>query len=203
VSDFPFFFVVNANSKYKTMTDIVAAARTKDGAVSYGSAGVGTGQHLSGELFSTAIKAKLLHVPFRGDSAALNGLLSGDIDFIIAPVPAIAGNLDGGTVRALGTSGAERWPAFPDVPTVAETVVPGFEFMAYVALATTKGVPASIIEKLNDATRKILAMPAIEKRLRDLGGTAKSSTSDEMKQKLASSISRFKAVIDEAGIPRQ
>src|SRR5262249_14132947 len=81
VSDFPFFFVVKADSKYKSMADIAVAAKVRSGAVSYGSAGVGTGQHLTGELFSSSVAAKLIHVPFRGDSAALTGLLSGDIDF--------------------------------------------------------------------------------------------------------------------------
>lgn len=203
VSDFPFFFVVRADSKFKSMADIVAAAKTKDGAINYGSAGVGTGQHLTGELFSTSIGAKLIHVPFRGDSAALTGLLSGDIDFIIAPATAIFSNIEGGKLRALGTSGATRWDQLPNVPTVAETVAPGFEVVAWTGIATTKGVARPIVDRLNSEFSKVLAMPSIIKRLGELGGIAKSSSPEQMTDRVKTQIARWNAVIDKAGIPRQ
>jgi tripartite-type tricarboxylate transporter receptor subunit TctC len=203
VSDFPFFFVVKADSKYKSMADIVAAAKTADGAVNYGSAGVGTGQHLTGELFSTSIGAKLIHVPFRGDSAALTGLLSGDIDFIIAPATAVSGNIEGGTLRALGTSGATRWDQMPNVPTIAETVAPGFEVLAWTGIATTKDVPRPIVDRLNVELRKILDMPHIKKRLAELGSTARGSSPEQMTERVKTQIARWNAVIDKAGIPRQ
>lgn len=168
VSDFPFFFVVGANSRFKTIKDLVEAARSKPGAVTFGSAGVGTGQHMCGELFASSIGAKFVHVPFRGDSAAVTGLLTGDIDFIIAPATAVRGNIDGGTFRALAVSGAERWAQLPDVPTVAETVAPGFDMMAWMGVATARGVPGPVVERLNKELRRVIALPGVEKRWANL-----------------------------------
>lgn len=204
VSDFPFFFVVKADSKYTSMADIVAAAKkAEDGAINYGSAGVGTGQHLTGELFSASVGAKMTHVPFRGDSAALTSLLSGDIDFIIAPATAVSGNIQAGTLRALGTSGPARWNQLPDVPTIAETVAPGFEVLAWTGVATTRGVPRPIVDRLNAEFRKILAMPHVKKRLAELGSTAHASSPEEMTERVRTQIARWNKVIDAAGIPRQ
>ncbi len=203
VSDFPFFFVVKADAQYRSMADIVAAAKAKEGAVSFGSAGVGTGQHLTGELFAASVGARMLHVPFRGDSAALTALLSGAVDFIIAPATAVSGNIAGGTLRALAVSGATRWDQLPDVPTVAETVAPGFEVLAWTGVATAKGVPRPIVDRLNAEFRKILAMPHVKKRLAELGSTARASSPEEMTARVSSQIARWRTVIDTAGIPRQ
>jgi tripartite-type tricarboxylate transporter receptor subunit TctC len=203
VGDFPFFVVVKADSKFKGMADIAAAARAGDSAVSYGTAGVGTGQHLTGELFSISAGAKLLHVPFRGDTAALTGLLSGDVDFIIAPAPAIAGNIVAGTLRAPGTSGAARSDQWPGVPTIAETVAPGFEVQGWAGVATTSGVPRPVVDRLNAEFRKILAMPHIRKRLAELGSTARSSSPEEMAAEVKAQIARWSKVIAAAGIARQ
>jgi tripartite-type tricarboxylate transporter receptor subunit TctC len=203
VSDFPFFFVVRVESKYRSIADIVTAAKARDGAVTFGSAGVGTGQHLTGELFASSVGAKMIHVPFRGDTAALTGLLSGDIDFIIAPATAIAGNIQAGTLRALATSGAARWDQLPDVPTIAETVAPGFEVLAWTGFATARGVPRLVVDRLNAAFRNILAMPHVQKRLAELGSTAHASTPEEMTERVRAQIARWNKVIDTAGIMRQ
>jgi tripartite-type tricarboxylate transporter receptor subunit TctC len=202
VADFPFFFVVRADSKYWSMADIAAAAKTADRAVSYGTAGVGTGQHLTGELLATSIGAKLLHVPFRGDTAALTGLMSGDVDFIIAPAPAISGNVEAGTLRALATSRATRWEQWPDVPAVAETV-PGFEVQGWSGVATTRGVPQPAVARLNAEFRKILAMPHIVRRLAELGSTARSSSPEEMADEVKAQLARWNKVVAAAGIARQ
>jgi tripartite-type tricarboxylate transporter receptor subunit TctC len=203
VSDFPFLFVVRADSKYNSMADIVTAAKAKDGAVSFGSAGVGTGQHLTGELFASSVGVKLTHVPYRGDSGAVTGALSGDVDFIIAPAPAVSGNIATGTLRALGTSAGARWDQLADVPTIAETVAPGFEVLAWTGVATTKGVPRQVVDRLNAELKKILAIPQVKKRLAELGSTARSSTPEEMTERVRTQIARWNEVIDAAGIQRQ
>lgn len=203
VSEFPFFFVVKSDSKYKSLADLVAAAKAKAGTVNYGTAGVGTGQHLTGELFSVSVGAKLVHVPFRGDSAALTGLLSGDIDFIIVPATVILGNIEAGTLRALGTSGAGRWGQLSKVPTIAETVAPNFEVQAWIGVATTKGVRGPVVDRLNGEFRRILEMPHIKKRLAELGGVAKSSTPEQMTERVKTQVARWKQVIETAGIQRR
>lgn len=202
-TEIPFFFVVNAKSRFQTIQEVVTAAKAKPDAVTFGTAGVGTGQHLTGELFASSVGAKLLHVPFRGDSAAVTALLSNDIDFIVAPGTAIFGNIAGGTFRALAISSKERWPAQPNVPTLAETVTKEVDVPAFSGVATTKGVSAEIVQKLNKEIRRIVALPSVVKKLNDIGNVPKSSTPEEMTRLVSSQIARWNGVIDKAGIPRQ
>lgn len=203
VSDFPFFFVVNANSPYKSIGDLVAAARAKPGQLTVGTAGVGTGQHMCSELFANSTGTKFIHVPFRGDAAAVAALLGSNVDFIVAPGTAIFGNIAGGKFRALAISGSQRWPALPDVPTVAEAVAPGFDMMAWVGVATTHGVAKPIVDRLNKEVRRAIALPKVEKRLSDLGGFPNSSTPQEMTDKVVAHIKRWKEVAAKAGIQPQ
>lgn len=203
VSDFPFFFVVRADNPSPDIAAVVAAARARPEAVTFGSAGVGTGQHLTGELFASAIGARMVHVPFRGDSAALAGLLSGDIDVLVAPATAISGSVAAGALRALATSGPARWPGWPAVPTVAETVAPGFDVLAWSGVATTRAVPRPVVDRLNAEFVRILALPDVVRRLADLGSTARASTPEAMADRVRSEITRWRGVIDTAGIPRQ
>lgn len=200
VTDFPFFFVVHADSPHKTIADLVAAAKAKPGSVTIGTAGVGTGQHMCTELFASFTNTKFVHVPFRGDAAAVTALLGNSVDAIVAPGTAILGNIEGGKFRALAISGNERWGPLPQVPTVAETVAPGFEMMAWIGVATTKGVPAPVVARLNKAVRDAVAAPAVDKRLRELGGVPKSSTPQEMADKVAFQVQRWKEVAQKAGI---
>jgi tripartite-type tricarboxylate transporter receptor subunit TctC len=202
-TEIPFFFVVNTKSRFQTIQELVQAAKAKPDAVTFGSAGVGTGQHLTGEVFASAVGAKLLHIPFRGDSAAVTALLSNDIDFIIAPGTAIFGNIQGGTFRALAISSKERWPAQPNVPTLAETVTKDVDVPAWSGLATTRGVPRPIVERLSTEMRRIVALPNVVKRLHEIGNVPHSSTPAEMTELVSSQIVRWNGVIDKANIPRQ
>ena len=131
---------------------------------------------MAGELFASTIGAKMLHVPHRGDSAAVTALLSGDVDIVIAPGTAILSHIEAGTFRALAISGNQRWPKLPEVATIAETVAPGYEVMAWMGVATAHGVPRAIVERLNTELRRAIAAPHVDKRLRDLGAFPVSST---------------------------
>jgi tripartite-type tricarboxylate transporter receptor subunit TctC len=203
VSEFPFFFVVNAKSRFKTMSEFVAAARAAPSAVTFATAGVGTGQHMGGELFAATIGAKMLHVPHRGDSAAVTALLSGDVDMVIAPGTALLSLIESGTFRALAISGRQRWPKLPGIPTVAEAVAPNYEVMAWMAVATTRGVPRPIVERLNAEIRRAIAAPDVDKRLRELGAFPGSSTPEAAADRTKAEIARWNRVIDTAGIARQ
>ena len=202
-TEIPFFFVVNTKSRFQTIQELVQAAKAKPDAVTFGSAGVGTGQHLTGEVFASAVGAKLLHIPFRGDSAAVTALLSNDIDFIIARGTAIFGNIQGGTFRTLAISSKERWPAQPNVPTLAETVTKDVDVPAWSGVATTRGVPRPIVERLSTEMRRIVALPNVVKRLREIGNVPHSSMPAEMTELVSSQIVRWNGVIDKASIPRQ
>lgn len=203
VTDLPFFFVANPESRFKSIQDVVAEAKAKPGTVTVGTAGVGTGQHMCTELFASATGIKVVHVPFRGDSGAVTALLGKTVDVIVAPGTAILGNIQGGKLRALAISGPARWPPLPDVPTVAETVAPGFEMMAWVGVGTTAGVPRPVVDRLNAELRRAIATPHVSQRLRELGGFPSSSTPDEMKVKVETHIRKWTDLANKAGIPKR
>jgi tripartite-type tricarboxylate transporter receptor subunit TctC len=204
VSELPHFIVVNAaKSPHKTIGDLIAAAKAKPGGVNFGTAGVGTGQHLASELLNASIGARMVHVPYRGDSGAVTGLLAGDVDFIMAPLPAVMGNIQAGSFRVLASTAGRPWPVLPDVPPIASAVPEFGEVLPWIGVATTRGVPRPIVEKLNTQLRRIIALPQVEKRLRDFGGEPASSTPERITEKVRSEIARWSKVIAEAGIPRQ
>jgi len=202
VSELPFLIVVNpAKSPYKTFAELVAAAKAKAGSLTVGTAGVGTGQHLATEMLASMIGTKVVHVPHRGDTGAITVLLSGDIDCIVAPMPALQGHLSAGTLKALAVTSAKPWPGIDGVLPVA-TVVPGYEMIAWTGVATTKGTPKPVVDKLNDELRRVIAIPAVAAKLREYGGEPASSTPEEVTEKVKTYIARFNKVIDDAGIPR-
>jgi tripartite-type tricarboxylate transporter receptor subunit TctC len=203
VTEFPFFIVTNAQSPYKTLQDLIAAARAKPGSVTVGTAGIGTGQHMCSELFATTIGTKFIHVPFRGGQAAVMALLGNNIDFMVDGGTTVFSGIEAGTLRALAVSGPQRWPSLPDVPTVQESGFPGFEVLAWAGVATTKGVPKPIVERLNAAIRSAVASPTVSDRLRSLGGIPHSSTPEQMTAKVTDQITLWKAVAEKAGLERQ
>jgi tripartite-type tricarboxylate transporter receptor subunit TctC len=203
VTEFPFFIVTNAQSPYKTIHDLIAAARAKPGSVTVGTAGIGTGQHMCSELFATTIGTKFIHVPFRGGQAAVLALLGNNIDFMIDGGTTVFGGIEAGTLKALAVSGPQRWPSLPDVPTIQESGFPGFEVLAWAGVATTKGVPKPIVERLNKAIRLAIASPTVSDRLRSLGGIPRGSTQEEMTTKVTDQIALWKAVAEKAELVRQ
>jgi tripartite-type tricarboxylate transporter receptor subunit TctC len=200
VTDVPFFIVTYAEAPYKTIKDLVDAARGNPGAVNIGTAGIGTGQHMCLELFASTLGVKIQHVPFRGDAGAVTGLLGRTVDAVVAPATAVLGNIQGGNFRALAITAKERWPALKDVPSVAETVSPGFEMIAWIGAATTHGTPKPIIDRLNEEFRRAIAQAGVDEQLRNLGGFPKSSTPEEATARVKFEIARWKDVAQNAGI---
>jgi len=203
VTNVPFFILVHADSPYKTLKELVEAARAKPGTINFGTAGIGTGQHMCLELFASTLGIKVTHVPFRGDAGAVTGLLGKNVDAIVAPASAALGNIRGGNFRALAITSKQRWPALKDVPSVAETVSPDFEMIAWIGIATTHGVPRPIIDRLNDAIRRAIADPGVDTQLYNLGGFPKSSTPEEATERVKFEIARWKDVAQKAGIPKR
>jgi len=203
ITYFPFLIVTTADSKYKGLGDLLADARSSAGGVNYGTAGIGSTHHLGLELLARMAKVKLNHVPYRGDAASQAGLLSGDVPFIISPPTAVLGNIKAGKLRALAATGPQRWAGLPDVPTVAEQGVPGYDVRSWAGLMAPRGTPKPIVDRLNAEVLKALEVPAIKTRLADMGGEARGSTPAEMKAMVAEQVQKWSQVVADANIPKQ
>ena len=203
ITYFPFLVVVPANSKFVNLSVLLSTAKANPDQLSYGSAGIGSTHHLAGELLASMSKSPIMHVPYKGDSASLTALLAGDIAMIIAPPTAVMANIKAGKLRALATTGPQRWPGLPDVPTVAEQGVAGYDVRSWAGLMAPAGTPRAVIERLNAEVQKALPVPAVKARLEDMGGEVRGSTPDEMKTMVASQTQKWIQVVSEAKIPKQ
>ena len=202
VTFFPFLLVTSPNSKFRSLADVLAAARAAPESVAYGSAGVGSTHHLAGELMAKMAGVKLLHVPFRGDSASVTAMLGGEIPLVIAPPTAVLGQLKAGKLRALAITGARRWPLMPEVPTVAEQGVPGFDVSSWAGWMLPAGTPQPIVERLHAETQKALQTDAVKARLEEMGGEAHGSTPQDMTAMVAAELKKWTQVVADARITR-
>lgn len=203
ITYFPFLVVVNANSKVQSLKEVFAMAQAAPGTVAYGTAGVGSTHHLAGELLAKLANLKLLHVPYRGDAASLTALLSGDVPFIIAPATAVMPNIQAGKLRAIAATGPERWSGLPNVPTVAEQGVAGYDVRSWAGIMAPAGTPRPVVDRLNAEVLRALQVPAVRQRLEEMGGEARGSTPAEMKTMVSNQIEKWQRVVDDAQIPKQ
>jgi tripartite-type tricarboxylate transporter receptor subunit TctC len=202
ITFFPFLLVTQLDARLRSIADLVAAAKATAGGLAYGTAGVGSTHHLIGELLARQAGAPLLHVPFRGDSASITALLGGEIPFIVAPPTAVLGQLKAGKLRALAVTGPQRWGGMPDVPTVAEQGVAGFDVRSWAGWMLPAGTPQPIVQRLHEETQKALQLPAVRTRLEEMGGEARGSTPQEMTAMVAAELQRWTRVVADARIPR-
>ncbi|WP_442909635.1 Bug family tripartite tricarboxylate transporter substrate binding protein [Hydrogenophaga sp.] len=203
ITFFPFLVVTTAESRYKSFADVLAAARAAPGSVAYGTAGIGSTHHLAGELLAKMAGVQMLHVPYRGDSASLTALLSGDVPFIIAPPTAVLSNIKGGKLRALAATGPQRCPGLPEVPTAAEQGVAGYDVRSWAGVLAPAGLPRPVLDRLNAEINKALLLPSVKARLEEMGGEARGSTPEEMKTMVANETQRWSQVVADAKIPKQ
>src|SRR5436190_11762017 len=180
-SFYPFLICVRTDSRFQTLKDLIEEARKNPGALKYGSAGVGSILHTTVELIGHDTKTKFLHIPYRGEAPAITGMLQGDIDFIAATSGPISARIRSGEFRALAVTGKTRWRDFPDVPTVAEQGIPGFEVISWTGVAGPPSMPQPVVDRLNGEVRKALAVPDVKSKLEAMGGDARATTPDEMK----------------------
>lgn len=203
ITFFPFLLVTTAEAKPATFPELLAQAKAQPGKVGYGTAGIGSTHHLAGELLASQSQTQLLHVPYRGDAASLTALLAGDIPFIIAPPTAVMANIKAGKLRAIATTGQHRWQGLPDVPTVAEQGVPGYDVRSWAGLMAPAGTPRAVVDRLNADVQKALLVPAVRSRLEDMGGEARGSSPEEMRAMVAAETQKWTRVVAEAKIPQQ
>lgn len=203
VTYFPFLIVVNAGSKAQGLAEILASAKAAPGTVAYGTAGIGSTHHLAGELLTKMAGVSMMHVPYRGDAASVTALLGGEVPFIIAPPTAVLSNIQAGKLRAVATTGPQRWPGLPKVPTVAEQGVAGYDVRSWAGILAPAGTPRTVIDRLNAETLHALQAPSVRQRLEDMGGEARGSTPEEMKALVARELEKWTQVVADAKIPRQ
>jgi putative tricarboxylic transport membrane protein len=196
-------FAVDAASPFHTLADFLKADREKPGTVNVGTINVGSTQNLTAELFKSMANAKFVIVPFRGSPDVVVALLRGDVQMDMDFYAAIKPSLDNGKARALATSGPKRSPELPNVPTVQEAGVAGFDVVAWNGLYAPTGTPQAVIDTLNAALHEVLADPALKKRALDLGIDARASTPAELDARLRSDIAKWGTVIAKAHIPKQ
>jgi tripartite-type tricarboxylate transporter receptor subunit TctC len=196
----PLVLVVNPSFAAHSVKDVIAMAKADPGKINFGTGGLGTTPHMTAELFEYTAGIKMVHVAYRGEAPAINDLLAGQIPLMFANLSAVMGNLKAGTVRALAVTGAHRSPSAPDIPTVAEAALPGFEAETWWGIVAPAGTPQAVLAKLNAAARKALADDDTKKRFADLGMTNGGSSPEELDAYIKSEIAKWSKVIKDANI---
>ena len=200
VCDYPNIMAVPMSSPAHTVKEFIDYARANPGKVTYASSGHGTSVHLSGELFNRMTGLKLLHVPYRGAGPALNDLIPGRVDVMFNNTGAVTPLIQGGKLRALGVTSLKRLAALPDVPTVSEAGVPGFDVTAWYAMFVPARTPEAIIRKMHADTVTAVTDPDTKARLEQLGVGVVASSPEELRITLASEMAKWGTIIEEAGI---
>jgi len=195
--------VVSPSLNAKTLKELIALAKAEPGKLAYASAGPGTPYHLAGELFKTMTGTDLLHVPHKNSGEARNDVMGGHVQIMFDAVTAMKGNIEAGQVRALGTTGDKRSAVLPDVPTVSEAGVPGYETTIWLGLMAPKGTPKEIIDRLNSEITKIINKPEIREAWAKQGAVPMTMSPQEFEAFLRRDIDKWAKVIEQAGIKPQ
>ncbi|MFT0545914.1 tripartite tricarboxylate transporter substrate binding protein [Allopusillimonas ginsengisoli] len=200
VATVPNVLVVNKDFKPQTVQELIALAKEKPGVINFGSAGIGGANHLSGELFAHMAGIKLTHIPYRGAAPSLNDLLAGEIPMMFDSVPGVLPHIKSGSLRALGVTSAERVSQLPDVPTISEAGVKGFEAIAMFGMYGPKDIPADVMQKLSKDVNRALASTDIQQKFSALGATPGKMSQPEFDTYVNDEIDKWADVIQAAGI---
>ncbi len=196
----PNVLVVNANSPDKTVADVIAHAKREPGKLTYASAGNGTSIHLAGEVFASMAQLSLLHVPYKGSGPAITDMLGGQVDLMFDSITSSAPHIQAGKLRALGVTSAKRSAALPNVPTIAEAGVPGYEVSPWFAVFAPAGTPAPIVQKINAALLDAMKQPDTKARFDAIGAEPIGSTPAQLATHLDKEMARWGKLIKERNI---
>jgi tripartite-type tricarboxylate transporter receptor subunit TctC len=200
LAQFPFVVVVSKNFPAHSIKELIALAKEKPGTINYASAGNGTGQHLSMELFKLMTGTNMTHVPYRGAAPAYTDVISGQVPVFIDNLASGLGQIKGGSVRALAVTSKERSPLLPDVPTVEEAGVPGYTYYTWFGEWAPAATPQPVIDTLHAAIEKALADPGVKDRLAALAGEPMHMPLAEVRPFLEAEIAKWGDVVKRAGI---
>lgn len=193
--------VTNNALPVKSVQDLIALAKKQPGKLNYGSAGVGSAAHLAMALFEHAAGVKFNHVAYKGGGPSMIATVSGEIDFSIPAYPTAVPHVKAGRLRLLAVTGLKREPTVPNIPTVAESGVPGYEFVIWFGMFAPAGTAKPILARLNQEVVKALALPDMREKLAQTGVNAESSTPEQLGQLLRSDIAKWAKIVKAAGIP--
>ena len=191
--------VVHPSVKAKTLAEFIALAKAEPGKLNYASSGNGTPYHMAGELFKAMAGVDIVHVPYRGSSGARTDVMGGQVQMMFDAVTTMSEHVKAGQVRALGTSGKVRSTVLPDVPTISEAGVPGYEATIWLGLVAPKGTPPAIVNRLNAEITKIVSNPALKRDWAAQGAVAMTMTPDEFAKYIADDIVKWERVVKISG----
>ncbi|HLQ24407.1 MAG TPA: tripartite tricarboxylate transporter substrate binding protein [Acidiferrobacterales bacterium] len=199
VATYQNILVVNPSLPVKSVKELIALAKSKPGQINYASAGSGSTQHLSAELFKTMAGIDLVHIPYKGSAPGMTALLSGEVSLMFNSTPTTLPYVKTGKLRGLTVTGSKRSPEAPELPTVAEAGVPGYEVIGWYGVLAPAGTPKEIVVKLNSELAKILQLPDIKERLKELGVEAGGGTPEQFGDYIKKEIAKWAKVVKESG----
>ena len=196
----PQLLVVHPGLAARNIKDFIALAKAKPGQLNFGSSGVGTPNHLGGEMLKAMAGINIVHVPYKGGAASITDLIAGQVQLVISSAPSVVPHVRSNRLRPLAIGSAKRSPALPEVPTVAESGVPGYEYTTWYGIFVPAKTPAPIAAKLNAEIMRMLADPQMVQRFQSQGGDPASSTPAELTTYMKQETARWQRVIKTAGI---
>ena len=200
IGDAVLILVTHPNSGLKTLRDVIAQSKSRQGGLSYGTSGTGSTPHIAGELLKQRAGANLVHIPYKGGGQAMTDLMGGSIPLVYTAVAGAVQHVKAGKLHAVAVSSAQRAPSMPDVPTFVEAGVPDFESSSWVGILAPAKTPRAVIERLNTELNAVLADPAVRERLSGLGITPTPGTPDKFTDEMKRDLARYGAVVKAAGI---
>ena len=195
----PVVIVTAAGSRFKTLADVVAAAKATPDQVTYGSPGNGTTIHLAGEIFNGAAHIKLRHVPYKGSNPAMMDVLAGNVDLMVSSLPSAMGQIKAGKLRALAVTSARRSTSMPEVPTVAESGYKDFDVSTWYGLFMPAGTPAAIVGTVNAEVNRLLALPEMKAAVNAQGAEIQAMSAGEFSALLKSDYQKWKGIVQASG----
>jgi tripartite-type tricarboxylate transporter receptor subunit TctC len=195
----PNILVVHSSVPVKSAKELIALAKSRPGQLNYSSAGSGTTQHLSGELFNLKTGIKMVHVPYRGSAPSLTALISGEVGLSFANIPAISAHVKSGRLRPLANLGPKRSDQLPQVPTMKEGGVPGVEVVVWYGVFAPAGTPRDVVAKLSDAIVRATRAPDVQQRLQDLGAEPVGNTPEVFGKLFREEVTRWAEVVKVSG----
>ena len=191
--------VIHPSVPAKDLKEFIALAKAKPGALNYASSGPGTPYHMAGELFKAMAGVNIVHVPYKGSSGARTDILGGQVQMMFDAITTMAPNVEAGKVRALGTSGTKRSTVLPNVPTISEAGVPGYEATIWLGIMAPKGTPRAVVDKLNAEIRRVVELPEVKAEWAKQGAAGMSMTPEEFEKYLHADIQKWARIVKISG----